>query len=254
MAPEVNGELPGQQKAKFKLEDDIIFLQERSRAKCSRGNARRFPFRFVWSALMFHEFARDDVFRLETRRLWLRWPQAADAPAFAALAGDWDVARMTSYFPYPYARDDADQFIRSSRAENARGAALRFALTLKGGERETVGVIGIEVLAGQAMLGYWLGRPYWGRGLASEAAQSAAGAFFLFTGADELQALAPQENKASRGVLEKLGFVEDKLLKAGPGRHADSPTSRFVLRRQDWKTGLARARASLPTGPRSVTA
>ena len=30
---------------------------------------------------MFPEIAKDDVFRIETRRLWLRWPRLADAPA-----------------------------------------------------------------------------------------------------------------------------------------------------------------------------
>jgi RimJ/RimL family protein N-acetyltransferase len=199
---------------------------------------------------MFHYLARDDVFRLETRRLWLRWPQADDAPAFAKLAGDWEVARMTAALPHPYSLEEADHFIRWSREDNARGAALRFALTLKGGERETIGVVSVEGGMERPLLGYWLGRRYWGRGLASEAAQSTADAFFLFTGADELNALALEENRASRAVLGKLGFTEDERLDAGPGRCADSPTLRLVLRRGDWR---ARG-ASLPSGLRSVTA
>jgi RimJ/RimL family protein N-acetyltransferase len=199
---------------------------------------------------MFHDLARDDVFRLETRQLWLRWPQAADAPTFAALAGDWEVARTSASLPHPYALEDADHFIRLSREDNARGAALRFALTLKNGERETVGVVGVEDFDGLPMLGYWLGRPFWGRGLASEAAQAVVDGFFLFTGANALGALALEENQASRGVLEKLGFVESERLEAGPGRHAENPTMRFALRREDWQP----QGASLPPGLRSVTA
>ena len=193
---------------------------------------------------MFDELARDDVFRLETRRLWLRWPQAADAPAFAALACD---GRVGAVLPRPNALEDADDFIRLSREDNARGAALRFALTLKSGQRETVGVVSVEDFGGLPMLGYWLGRAFQGRGLVGEAAQAVVAAFFLLTRADDLGAFAPEENKPALGLLEKLGFVEDER---HAGRHADFPHSRLILRRGDWR---ARG-ASLPSGLRSVTA
>ena len=35
---------------------------------------------------MFPDYFRDDVFRLETQRLWLRWPTAADAATIERLA------------------------------------------------------------------------------------------------------------------------------------------------------------------------
>jgi RimJ/RimL family protein N-acetyltransferase len=192
---------------------------------------------------MFPELAHDDVFRLETRRLWLRWPQAADAPALGELAGDWDVARMTANLPHPYRREDADHFIGRSREDNARGAALLFALTLKSLARQTIGVIGIEPSDFGPKLGYWLGRPYWGRGLASEAAAAVVDAFFLVTPRDELGATVLEENAASRGVLENLGFVE-------AAREAESASLRLALRRRDW-----RARGGgLQPGCGSVTA
>ena len=40
------------------------------------------------SRTMFPDLTRDDVFRLETRRLWLRWPRLADAQAIVRLAGE----------------------------------------------------------------------------------------------------------------------------------------------------------------------
>ena len=42
---------------------------------------------------MFPDLARDDVFRLETARLWLRWPRAADAAALHRFCSMWEVAR-----------------------------------------------------------------------------------------------------------------------------------------------------------------
>ena len=41
---------------------------------------------------MFPDLTRDDVFRLETRRLWLRWPREADVPSLVRLAGEKVVA------------------------------------------------------------------------------------------------------------------------------------------------------------------
>ena len=51
---------------------------------------------------MFPELTRDDVFRLETRRLWLRWPRMADATAILKLAGEKAVAEMTASDVAPY--------------------------------------------------------------------------------------------------------------------------------------------------------
>ena len=45
---------------------------------------------------MFPDLARDDVFRLETKRLWLRWPRVSDAAAIERYSSRWEVARMTA--------------------------------------------------------------------------------------------------------------------------------------------------------------
>jgi len=203
---------------------------------------------------MLPEIARDEVFRLETRRLWLRWPRAADATALRALANDWQVARLSAArlnaaLPHPYASADAEQFIRDSREDNLRGSALRLALTLKSGARDVAGVIGVEAHDGRPMLGYWLGRPFWGQGLMSEAVAAVVHAFFLFSDGEELCARVAEENAASRAVLEKRGFVEVERLAAGSGRQAENPSLRFDLRRDDWQTrGGEREGAHLPPG------
>jgi RimJ/RimL family protein N-acetyltransferase len=184
---------------------------------------------------MFPEIARDDVFRLETRRLWLRWPRKSDASAVAALAGDLDVAPLTATIPHPYGDEDAGRFILASRDANAQGTALRLALTLKSFPRKFVGMIGVEPGENGPELGFWLGRPFWGRGLLSEAAEAMADAFFRVTAGEALTARVLPENDASRSVLEKVGFAEAERPDMGPGRHADSPVLRFVFPRGDWQ-------------------
>ena len=60
---------------------------------------------------MFPEITRDDIFRLETQRLWLRWPRAADGEAIAQHCSDPDVALNTANIPHPYALADAERFV-----------------------------------------------------------------------------------------------------------------------------------------------
>ena len=45
---------------------------------------------------MFPDMARDDVFRLETPRLWLRWPRICDAAAIHKFCSRWEVAHYTA--------------------------------------------------------------------------------------------------------------------------------------------------------------
>ena len=115
---------------------------------------------------MFPDLTRDDVFRLDTRHLWLRWPRHADGQAIVRLAGHKAVAEMTAAIPHPYPADGATAFVFQSRKDNALGRALTLAVTPKRKPGRLIGVVGIGAPKGEAQpfLGYWLGQPYWGRG------------------------------------------------------------------------------------------
>lgn len=182
---------------------------------------------------MLPPFVRDDVFRLETRRLWLRWPRESDAPAIAALANDWQVARHTAFLPSPYAPTDAQNFIRAARERNAKGTGLDLVMSLKHGEREVIGGVGALPAKDGLEIGYWLGRPFWSQGLASEAVGELAETLFLYTPARRLDARVLPINVASRGVLTRAGFrVAGETV--AEGRHAGRPAQLFALPRADW--------------------
>ncbi len=157
---------------------------------------------------MFPEITHDDVFRLETERLWLRWPRAADAPAFVALAGDADVSRNTT-LPHPYALSDAEGFIRDARARNAAGDGLFLTLAPKRAPNDAIGVISAEGAAarGATQLGFWLGKPHWGQGLMSEAALAFVDLIFKISSLERIDSSAAPENLGSLRVQEKLGFI-----------------------------------------------
>lgn len=164
---------------------------------------------FAWSWLMFPEITHDDIFRLETERMWLRWPRLSDAETFTQFAGDPEVSARTANIPHPYNLRDAEQFIRRARAENESGQGLVLALAFKRTPNDAIGVIGAHGsdFRGTALLGYWLGRPFWRQGLMTEAARGFVDLIFGVTSLGEIVCDALPDNLASRRVQEKLGFV-----------------------------------------------
>lgn len=158
---------------------------------------------------MFPEITHDDIFRLETERLWLRWPRAADAETIARLAGDPAVATQTATIPHPYNVADAEAYVLRARSENARGDGLVLALSFKRQPSDAIGVIGAHGanFRGSAQLGYWLGREHWGQGLMTEAARVFVDLIFGVSSVGEIVCDALPDNAASRRIQEKLGFV-----------------------------------------------
>jgi RimJ/RimL family protein N-acetyltransferase len=186
---------------------------------------------------MFPDLTRDDVFRLETQRLWLRWPRAADAAAITAFASRPEVAQMTAAIPYPYPAEEADRFIFEARADNAAGRALHLALTLKGAPRTVVGLVS-AIAEGQreVEIGYAIAPEMWDQGYASEAARILVDTVFALTPAQRILANTRVNNPASRAVLEKSGFVYvDTGLDPLPARGGLHPCDRFELDRAHWR-------------------
>ena len=186
---------------------------------------------------MFPDLTRDDVFRLETRRLWLRWPQPADIPTLVGLAGERAVAEMTARVPHPYEAADARAFIQEARRSNAAGEGLVMAIAERGRPGRLIGAAGIGPApeAGVPQLGYWLGLPYWGQGLATEAVCALTRAFFAYAGGVALTAEVLVKNPASRRVLERCGFDhEGQALRALPLRGGAFPVDLFRLDQWTW--------------------
>jgi RimJ/RimL family protein N-acetyltransferase len=197
---------------------------------------------------MFPDIARDDVFRLETSRLWLRWPRVADAPAIERYSSKWEVARMTARIPHPYPEGEAERFIFDARRANAAGQDLILAIASNRGKRDPFGMISVESrLQGRLTLGYALAPEAWGKGYASEAARAIVDASFQLTNAVEMLASARIENPASRRVLEKCGFVfAGAGLEGAPARGGMVNVDRFRLERSVW-AALYSQRAMPPT-------
>ncbi len=179
----------------------------------------------------------DDIFRLETKRLWLRWPRATDAAALTAFASLAHVARMTSDIPHPYPPREADRFILQTRAENAAGTALHLVIAQKSGARPVIGVISLVLTEnGEAEIGYVVKPEVWGKGFATEAVRAVLDMIFGLTAIPRVRANCRVGNVASQRVLEKTGFAYvDSGLDLLPARGGLHRCDRFCLERADWR-------------------
>ena len=140
---------------------------------------------------------------LQTARLRLRAPARSDAERLAQLANDAAVARMSTRMPHPYGVDDATCFLARCEAGDEKVFAIDH------GDDGLVGMIGFQdtgrVLGPE--VGYWLGQPYWGRGLATEAAQVALAWAARDWGRRCVVSGHFADNPASGAVLVKAGFL-----------------------------------------------
>jgi RimJ/RimL family protein N-acetyltransferase len=142
---------------------------------------------------------------IETRRLALRAPMLTDAPRLAEMASERDIARMTSRMPHPFTLKDAEEFVVTVAGQDPRQANT-FVI-----EHEDLGAVGVLGLF-QAddpypEMGYWIGKPFWGRGLATEAVEGALAWARRRWARRAILAGHFDDNPASGRVLEKAGFL-----------------------------------------------
>jgi len=153
---------------------------------------------------------------LRTERLTLRPLELTDAARMGALTSDPGVARMTGGIPCPNPAIAAEGWILLRHARAPLGVEHHFAIDLAG--HGLIGVIGAfrrpeEIRVGWE-IGYWLGRPYWGCGFATEAGE----AFIAHLRERRMTPLFAShfdDNPASGRVLAKLGFVPTGEVKPG---------------------------------------
>ena len=185
---------------------------------------------------MFPDLTRDDVFRIETARLWLRWPRLADAAAIARQAGEKAVAEMTARIPVGMSEAEAGVTIQRGRQANADGRALWLGIAPQSRPQELIGIVSIvNEGRGDPVLGFWLAAPFWGQGLMTEAAQALVDVAFSLTRIMRLQASVVPYNTASRRVLKKCGFAHaGGGLAEAPARGGPQAVDYFCLDRSTW--------------------
>jgi RimJ/RimL family protein N-acetyltransferase len=137
-----------------------------------------------------------------TDRLMLRpiWPE--DAHDLYNAIADEAIVRNLALAPWPYRFDDARNFAATEHSERFPNFML-FRRT--DGAPQLIGSCGIGNRGGVGELGYWIARPYWGLGYASEGARAVIQVARAI-GHGQLIAGHFTDNPASGHVLRKIGF------------------------------------------------
>lgn len=151
---------------------------------------------------------------IRTKRLVLRPLKKEDAKLIAEYANDKTVYRNTLRIPHPYTLKLANQWINKNlkNYKSKKPHYYSFAIEVEG---KFAGGLGIDNInhGHKAELGYWLGRPYWSKGIMTEAAKAATEYAFKKYKLKRVYAWTFPWNKASQNVLKKARFKFEGIAK-----------------------------------------
>jgi len=176
------------------------------------------------------------------RELSLRYARAEDAPALFALASDPEVTRFFAWGPYTHQRE-AESYIASLPAKRAHGTALEFVVVNH--ENGVIGITGLSEFSlrdRRAVIGTWHGRRSWGTGANRQSKALVLGLAFRGLGLVRVTAWCGTENGRSQRALERLGFVNEGVLRHWQ-LHAGEPKDviSYAMLRSEWESSeLAR--------------
>ena len=177
---------------------------------------------------------------LTTERLVLRPWRESDAKALFSYAADPDIGPRAGW-PVHKSIEESAQIIRDVLA-----VPETFAITLRGaGNADApVGAIGLKIgeesdLAignNQAELGFWIGKPLWGKGYMPEAVREVMRHGFCDLGLEAIWAGHTDDNDQSRRVQEKAGFIRQRTIKDRPRKQVGDYKTEDVnwITRDEW--------------------
>lgn len=144
------------------------------------------------------------------------------------LAADERIADTTANVPHPYPEGEAERWLADVAERTEVGSLRTFAITV--GDDTLKGVISLMDLDGDsAEVGFWVGVPYWGRGLAGSALAQLCRLAREELGLRSLRARVLARNAASARVLERCGFVRIERATSRCGyRRRNEPTDHFL--------------------------
>lgn len=175
---------------------------------------------------------------LETERLILRRWEERDAADLYQYARDPDVGPAAGWPPHQ-SIDESRDVIR-----NVLSGAESYAVCLKPDNR-AIGAIGLKLYGGTELaksadeceLGYWIGKPFWGKGLIPEAAREILRHAFADLGMKKVWCAYYDGNLKSRRVQEKVGFRYQYTLENADVPLLNEKRTDYVscLTKEEWK-------------------
>jgi ribosomal-protein-alanine N-acetyltransferase len=184
-----------------------------------------------------------DALEVRGREVLLRYARPEDAEPLFRMASDVEMTRFFSWGPYSSQGQAAD-YIASLARKRAEGERLEFVI-----EHRDAGVIGVTGLSEfslrdrRAVVGTWHGREWWGKGVNLQSKTLVLALAFAGLRLDRVTAWCSTDNGRSQTALERLGFVNEGVLRRWHVHHGDpKDVISYSMLREEWQAGeLARA-------------
>lgn len=180
----------------------------------------------------------------ETARLILRPIEVGDAEQIQELFPRWEIVRyMLARVPWPYPADGALQFIRDvALPAMERGEQWVWTLRLKSEPKRIIGVLDLRK-SEEENRGFWLGLPWQGQGLMTEACEWVNDFWFEVLGFPVMRVSKAAANTASRRISERQGMrlAETMEREYVSGR---LPSERWEITAEEWRAWKSRGAQS----------
>jgi len=179
---------------------------------------------------------------LESKRLWLRPLELSDSDQIQLLFPQWEVVRfLAGRVPWPYPADGARTYIRSMALPAIeRREEWHWTLRLKSNPEQVIGCISL-IKAENHNRGFWLGLPWHGQGLMSEACEVVTDYWFNVLKFTVLRAPKAIENEASRRISARQGMrmvaLEEREFVSGR-----LPAEIWEITAEEWEERKRRAK------------
>ncbi len=151
---------------------------------------------------------------LDADGLLLRAPTTADIPDLVDACQDREISRWTTV-PWPYTVEDAESFVATAARQAGERVSQDFVIVRPGVDR-VLGACGLHHVdepASTTQIGYWLGPTIRGQGVGGRAVMALVRAL-LMAGFERLEAEVIVGNEPSRRLLDRVGFVEEGILRS----------------------------------------
>ncbi len=149
---------------------------------------------------------------LQNEKIKLRPLELSDIKRLAEIANNRNISKnLRDGFPHPYTEFDARNFIQKCIKQNP---TTLFAIDYEGLYVGNIGlVIGTDVYRKSAEIGYFIGEPYWNKGIVTQAVNIATAYGFEFLAIERIHTGVFDYNLSSQRVLEKCGFKKEGIFR-----------------------------------------
>ena len=139
---------------------------------------------------------------IRTRHLHLRPMQEDDVDRIVRFLSDFEVSKWLARVQHPYEESHAIDWVKRNQSQRPADQS-GFVLDMGDG---LIGSIGYHLIDEIPNVGYWLAKPFWGRGLMSEAVEAVIAWLFSVSDHQLIRSGIFEGNQASLRIQQKLGF------------------------------------------------